>query len=248
MKLTPAGTALIKQHEKCKLVAYLPTKKDKPTIGWGHCGPEVQLGETITQAQADALLDTDLLWADACVRKTCPDATPGQHSAMVSLCFNIGAAQFAGGGKFKPSSVCRLHKAGRYPEAAQSFALWNKQAGQILGELVHRRAEEAAMYLADTPAPKADLVDVGGKADGEKPLSQSRAVNGNALVGSTTALGLGGKLVEHTHPDALQQLVDALGPIAPYASWIGTAIVLATLAGVAMSLYARWHDRHTGRA
>ena len=55
-----AGLALIKQFEGCRLTAYKPVSTEKYwTIGWGHYGPEVEEGQTITQAEADQLLLAD---------------------------------------------------------------------------------------------------------------------------------------------------------------------------------------------
>ena len=63
-----------------------------------------------------------------------------QFSAMVSLCYNIGVVAFAN------SSVLRFANEGRLEEAAASFALWNKAAGQVLRGLVRRRAAEAELF------------------------------------------------------------------------------------------------------
>jgi len=114
------------------------------TVGYGHTGPEVHEALIITGSEADALLHADLKAFDAGVAKACPEATNGQHAAMVSLAFNIGL------GNFTRSSVARLHNSRKYSEAAQAFALWNKTKGIVLAGLVARRASEAALYLSDT--------------------------------------------------------------------------------------------------
>lgn len=51
MKINAAGIELIKSFESCRLYTYLPTAHDVPTIGYGHTGPDVKLGMTITQAR-----------------------------------------------------------------------------------------------------------------------------------------------------------------------------------------------------
>ncbi len=242
MSISESGVALIKKHEKCRLEAYLPTKNDKPTIGWGHCGPDVQLGVTITQAQADALLETDLLWADTAVSRTCPEATQGQHDALVSLCFNIGQTAFT-----TKCRVPKLHNAKEYGKAGQAFALWNEQKGVILQELVHRRAEEAAMYLADSPLPKADAIDVGGKADGEKPLSHSRVMNGQAITGAGVGLA-GASHTIQSNSDTLQQITDVFTNLGPVFQWAMLAGAGLTLLGIGMTLYGRYKDRSEGRS
>ena len=55
-----AGLALIKNWEGCRLTAYKPVATEIYwTIGWGHYGPDVKEGQTITQAEADRLLVID---------------------------------------------------------------------------------------------------------------------------------------------------------------------------------------------
>jgi GH24 family phage-related lysozyme (muramidase) len=126
----------------------MPTPQDRPTIGWGMTfypdGRQVRLGETITQAKADADFVTIVeRFADK-VRALIGDAptTPAQFGAMMALAYNIGVAGFA------RSSVLRLHKAGDKQGAARAFGAWNKQAGRALAGLTRRRAAEAALYLS----------------------------------------------------------------------------------------------------
>lgn len=138
------GLALIKSFEKCRLQAYMPTPKDRPTIGWGSTGPDIKMGMTWTQAQADQRFAADLNKFERGVLLVigATPTTQNQFDAMVSLAYNIGEDGFA------KSSVARYHRAGDKKRAAASFALWNKQAGKVLGGLVRRRAEEAKLYLS----------------------------------------------------------------------------------------------------
>ncbi len=59
---------------------------------------------------------------------------------MVSLCYNIGPANFA------KSSVLRLHKVGDFPGAAKAFLLWNKANKRVMKGLTRRREAEAQLY------------------------------------------------------------------------------------------------------
>lgn len=242
MKISSAGVLLIKQHEQCRLKPYKATKNEEFwTVGWGHYGADVQPGVTITQAQADSLLETDLLWADATVSRCCPEATQGQHDALVSLCFNIG------GPRFSTCTAVKRHNEKEWGRAAQAIQLWNKQKGQTLQELVQRRAEEATMYLTASPAPKADVVDVCGKADGEKPLTASRVVNGGTVTAVTTTAGVGVSALKESQ-DALAYVSEALGGVVQYLPQIGYLLAAAAIGGVLLTLYGRWQDRHEGRA
>lgn len=139
MKLTAAGIALIKSFEACELTAYRDVA-GVLTIGWGHTGPELRWGMTITQDQADGWFDADVEIRDAEVQKLCPSSVDSQHSAMVSLAYNIGIGNFQG------SSVCRFHNLGQFENAADSFSLWCRSGNQISPGLVRRRAAEADMY------------------------------------------------------------------------------------------------------
>ena len=73
MTTSPAGIALIKSFEQCRLVAYRPTPNDVPTIGWGHTDG-VKMGDTCTQEQADDWLPEDVRAAELAIETTvmCP--------------------------------------------------------------------------------------------------------------------------------------------------------------------------------
>lgn len=152
MQMNARGLALLKSFEQCRLVGYLPTPNDRPTIGWGHCGPEVHVGLVWTQAQCDAQLEADLAWRE----RTLTDLLLGvptssdQFSAMCSLAYNIGfgdpARNVPG---FISSSVLRRHKLGNYAGAADAFAMWVKQNGKTLQGLIRRRAAEAKLYRGE---------------------------------------------------------------------------------------------------
>ncbi len=120
------------------------------TIGWGHTGPDVHEGQTITAAAADQLLDKDLDEAEADVSSLLKVPTnDNAFAALVSLRFNIGPEGF------RKSTVLKRHNAGDWAGAAQAFALWNKarnDKGQrvVLNGLVRRRAAEAALYMTPT--------------------------------------------------------------------------------------------------
>jgi lysozyme len=138
----------IKKHEALRLTAYLPTKNDVWTIGWGHTKTARQ-GMVITVSQAEALLRDDLAWVedtiDALVKVT---ITQNQRDALGSLIFNIGRTNFS------KSTVLRKLNAGDYRGAADAFLMWNKQRNRATGKmnvlrgLTKRREEERAMFNA----------------------------------------------------------------------------------------------------
>src|SRR5258708_32540921 len=62
------GLALTKNFESCVLTAYAD-QGGVWTIGYGHTGPGVHAGMTITQAQADIFLESDVSGAVTCANK-----------------------------------------------------------------------------------------------------------------------------------------------------------------------------------
>lgn len=142
--INAAALAIIKRGEGLRLTAYVDPV-GVLTIGYGHT--PAQRGQVITQAQADALLLSDIAHAAAAVEGATHDinTTDNQFSAMVSLTFNIGV------GAFRSSSVLRLHRAMEYQAAADAFLMWNK--GHVNGGLVvipglaQRREQERDLYL-----------------------------------------------------------------------------------------------------
>jgi lysozyme len=154
MDVSTEGRELIKQFKGISLTAYR-CLAGVPTIGVGHTAG-VQMGDTITPAQADAYLAADLVSYGQNVERLLAGAPTSQHEfdALVSLAFNIGIGGFGG------STVLRLHKAGDKLGAARAFEMWCKATvgGQLqtVPGLLSRRQREAAYYLTpDAPAVKA---------------------------------------------------------------------------------------------
>lgn len=149
-----AGLALIKQFEGCRLKAYKPVKTEKYwTIGWGHYGPDVKEGQTITQAQADALLAADCQrFADAVDNPAyCPltaQLNANQRDALISFTFNCGVGCL--------KTLCRGRS---LPQICEAMALYNKSGGKPLAGLTRRRAAEQGLF--NTPVEEnADMFDV----------------------------------------------------------------------------------------
>ena len=138
-QINRAGLELVETFEGCKLTAY-KCPAGIWTVGFGSTGSHVYPGLTITKAQADELLRSDLRRFEDAVAQAAPRSTDNQFSAMVALSFNIGIDAF------KRSSVLRKHLAGDHDGAANAFLLWNKAGGKVLNGLVRRRAAEAALY------------------------------------------------------------------------------------------------------
>ena len=149
MQTSPSMRKMIEDWEGLRLDAYPDpaTGGDPWTIGYGHTGPDVTPGLTITKDQADLFMAGDLHRFEAGVGDEIMGAatTQGQFDAMVSLAYNVGM------GNFMKSSVLREHIAGDYQAAADAFLLWNKAAGQVMAGLTRRREGEAQVYFDASP-------------------------------------------------------------------------------------------------
>lgn len=235
MKISDAGLSLIKSSEGCKLKAY-KCPANVWTIGYGHTGEDVFDGMEISQADADLLLKMDLNRYENGVTRACPKASQPQFDAMVSLCYNIGEGAFA------KSSVARLHNAGKHGEAGQAFMLWNKAAGKVSRGLTARRAKESALYLSD----QFDTEYVPpSEAEGEKPLSASRAINGQAGAAVATAGTIAASQIDASTISENSGLILQFLPYLKEYWWVLCAI------GGGFLLYSMWgriSDRLSGRA
>ncbi|MFK5595968.1 lysozyme [Methylobacterium sp. HMF5984] len=142
MNLTPIGEACLIAREGRRLTAY----RDSVgvwTIGVGHTSaagrPRVVSGLAITAAECDAIFARDVAAYVAAVRDGLTAAVgPHAFDALVSLCYNIGPAAFAG------STVLRRINAGDAAGAADALLLWRKPAAI----LPRRRAEAEQLVTA----------------------------------------------------------------------------------------------------
>lgn len=153
--MTNKGLDLIKNFEGCRLKAYKPVALEKYwTIGWGHYGPDVKEGMTITQQEADNLLKLDVKAYENEVNKTCKylKLNQNQFDALVSFTFNCGAG-----------NLLRLtaNKTRNKDEIAEHIEAYNKGAGGVvLPGLVKRRAAEKALYLSPDNSAKLDFLGI----------------------------------------------------------------------------------------
>lgn len=149
--LAPAR-AIIAQFEGCVLTAYPdPGSGGDPwTVGYGHTGPDVVPGVTISQGLAEGFLSADTNRAAAEVFRLLPMArawSPRQQAALISFVFNVGA------GALERSTLRRRLLAGEDPAVVVKAELprWNKGASGPMQGLSRRRAAEVALFLAGTP-------------------------------------------------------------------------------------------------
>lgn len=134
---------LIRHFESCVLKAYPDPATNGPpiTIGYGHTGPEVRMGDTLTPPEAEALLALDLIRFERGVDEMLKrDVTQSQFDALVSLAFNIGL------GNLKGSTLMKRLNAGEDAAAQEQFLVWNRAAGQVMKGLQRRRKAESLVF------------------------------------------------------------------------------------------------------
>lgn len=148
MKINAKGLELVKSFEGLKLDAYLDIA-GVPTIGYGHTGKDVKIGQRISLLEAEKLLEADLKRFEAGVQILIGDAptTSDQFSALVSFAYNLGLRAL------EKSTLLKRHKAGDIKTASEQFLAWvnarvNGQLVPVKG-LVRRRSAEARLYKGE---------------------------------------------------------------------------------------------------
>lgn len=135
------GKSIIKHCEGLRLTSYV-CPAGKPTIGWGHTYG-VKLGRTISEAEAEVLLDHDYQQAEDDVLElvTVP-LTDNQLGALTSFVFNLGQ------GNFNKSTLLRKINASDFVGAAAEFDKWvyatvNGVKTKLNGLVVRRKLERS---------------------------------------------------------------------------------------------------------
>jgi lysozyme len=187
MRINKATVDLVKKWEGLRLEAY----KDSVgvwTIGYGTTaraglGIDPKAGMKITGAEAETYLRRGLeKFAKKIEGGFTRQPTPNQFGAMLSLAYNIGS------GAFLRSTALKRFNSGDLQGAAQAMTWFNKAGGKVLRGLSNRRAEEAALFLSDTPPEEANQTP-----DPEKTsIGQSTtAITAIAQVGTAVGGGVG---------------------------------------------------------
>jgi len=145
-KYSKDGLHLTEGFEGVRLAAYPDpaTGGDPWTIGYGHTGPEVHSGMTITQEQAENYLAEDVKKAEADVNaRLNVEVTQNEFDALVDFAFNCGC------GNLNNSTLLKKLNAGDYEGAAQEFLKWDMAAGHHMAGLLRRRQAEELLFLKD---------------------------------------------------------------------------------------------------
>ena len=145
MKPSEAIKEKIKTFEGLCLVA-TKCSAGVPTIGYGHTGPEVRMGQRITKGKADEIFSQDIDKFSAGVLKLFPQGiTQCRFDALVSFAFNCGL------GALQKSTLLKKVKANPADPAIRAeFLKWVNAGGKKLAGLVRRRSMEADHYFGES--------------------------------------------------------------------------------------------------
>ena len=152
-KLPLPAIPLIKEFEGCYLKAYPdPLSGNLPiTIGWGctkkRDGSNWELGESITQQEADDLLMLQLENSYLPPLQKIPvwnELNANQKGALLSFGYNLGA-NFYGSSNFK--SMTRVLTDKKWDEIEETFLKYRNPGSNVEAGLKRRRQAEAKLFL-----------------------------------------------------------------------------------------------------
>lgn len=152
MKLPNSGLKLIKDFEGCRLKAYPdPASGGEPyTVGWGSTrrkdGSPFHLGEAITQAEADGLLEYQLQAAYLPPLTKIPyfnDMSEEQVGALLSFAYNLGA-NFYGSEGFE--TITRRLRNKEWDLVPSALLLYCNPGSSVEAGLKRRRAAEGELW------------------------------------------------------------------------------------------------------
>lgn len=141
MNISKSGINFIKTWEgKPRLTAWRFGTEKYLSIGYGHTGPDVKMGQKITAAQAEELLIKDLAkmvnHVNLVNNKYHYNFNQNEFDALVSFTYNIG-------------NINQLTANGTRSKAviASKMLLYVKSGGKTLPGLVNRRKAENKLFL-----------------------------------------------------------------------------------------------------
>ena len=148
MRTSDNGIDLIKSFEGLRLESYQDSA-GVWTIGYGTTHG-IKSGMRITQEEAEEMLRNDVAWFEKAVRNLLPiDLTQSEFDALVSFCYNLGAAALE-------QSTLRKRLLAGEPRCwvyQKEMPRWNQAGGRVLQGLVRRRQAEADLaclgYLSE---------------------------------------------------------------------------------------------------
>lgn len=147
MRTSQKGVDLIKSFEGLSLKAVKLLGEQYWTIGYGHYGPDVAPGQTMTPAKAEDLLRQDLAKFESWVSQHAPwPVNQNEFDALVSFCYNCG-----------PGSLQQLVRGRSKAQVAAHMLTYTHSGSEAYTQgLINRRKKERALFLA--PAAEEDIM------------------------------------------------------------------------------------------
>lgn len=179
-RINAEGLSHVKKFEGLRTRAYRDVANIL-TIGYGHTSaagaPEVRDGMTISETQAEQILQSDLRkFEDRVSRLVKVPLSDNQFAALVSFDFNTGALH-------KSTLLKKLNK-GDYNSVPTEMMKWVNAGGKKVKGLVNRRAAEAGLWV------KGEFVS-SNFVDAEKrvPSNEVAAIGGGGVAATATTAG-----------------------------------------------------------
>lgn len=129
LTLSAAGLIGIAVQEGYTDTAVIPTKNDRPTVGFGSTvkadGTPVRKGDTTTPVRALVMVQAHLSRDEQQFRDSLPGVslTQGEYDVYVDFVYQYGITNWRG------SSMRRNLLNGKYREACDALLAWRKAAG-----------------------------------------------------------------------------------------------------------------------
>jgi lysozyme len=245
-QINPAAEDLIKGFEELRLTAYddaAPAKVLRPgavilgtlTIGWGHTGPDVVIGQTITEAQAETWFAADLADTVRVLEQAVlVPVTDNQVGALASLAFNIGNEAFVGS-----TLLLRLNA----PDFAAVPAEITKWIKTTVGDkkvtskgLIRRRAAEVNLWSSEG-SPDAFTDRERGNQVAQPPDAKPKVTDPIVVGGGIAALAA-----------ILSDVAHQLEPLIGYGDAVKWLFLAVSVAAAGVAVYARvqaiGHEAH----
>jgi len=261
-----AAVEFVRRHEGCVLRVYddlRPRAALRPgdpvlgtlTAGYGHAGPDVHIGMTVTQEKAETWLASDLNIAAARLQsrigKVVDDLTTNQYAALLSFAFNLGVD-----GTMASATIWKRLRARQFDQIPLEMMKFVNAGGRKLQGLVNRRAAEVALWSTSEPGSAPDeppsgvtrLMATPATPAEPKPARKSPTVW--AATASALAAGFAsvrdwlGQALGFVTPDSVNQISGAISPYAAKSQLVAGAVSsLALVAALlAAALVVRKHD------
>lgn len=238
----PRAVELTAAHEGCRLQAYQCPAKVW-TIGYGHTGPEVVEGLTITKAKAREYLAEDLRTAasriSANVKREVIDAlTENQYAALLSFVFNVGA---------NPKwTLWKRLNARQFDQVPLELIKFVNAGGKKVDGLVRRRTDEIRVWSENEPGSTSEPQPSSVTRREEtpptpaepKPIVQSKTIWTASSVAAVGVIQGATQVQAIAAPQATNHEL--------IAKLVGLCSLVIVAAGIAIAAF-KWLDHKAGR-